>query len=261
MPAWMASAARQAWSAWSGSGEGAPQKAMTASPMYLSTVPPSASTACEASSRNWPTIGTTPSPRRSLRPVKPARSANSTVSSRRSPPGSARTPLASSRRTSSVGMNLAKSARPAAMRAMAPDRRSISARREGPVRDALELEALDLREVLGDAGDRVGQEAAGAAGDQPAGREQEEGEADREDADGAVDLGQELGLGHDDRELPALEPQGRERHGVAGAVDLEPDLLLDVQAGRRAGRDPLAGGDRGPAPARAPSARPRPRAR
>ena len=34
------------------------------------------------------------SPRRSLRPVKPARSANRTVSSRRSPPGSARTPLA-----------------------------------------------------------------------------------------------------------------------------------------------------------------------
>ena len=46
MPASIASAARQAWSAWSGSGEGAPQKAMTASPMNLSTVPPSASTAC-----------------------------------------------------------------------------------------------------------------------------------------------------------------------------------------------------------------------
>ena len=136
-------------------------------------------------------------------------------------------------------MNLAKSASPAAIRAMAADSRSISAQVRWPVRDALELEALDGTHVLRDAGDRVGQEAPGAGGDQRARGEQEQAKADRQHADVAVDPGQELGLGDDDRELPALEPQRREGDRVAGAVDLEPYLFRDVELGLGPGGDPL----------------------
>ena len=77
----MASAASTAWRAWSGSSSGAPQKAISASPMYLSSVPRWARTTsvrCEnsrfiiapssAGGMRWATA------------VKPDTSANSTVS-------------------------------------------------------------------------------------------------------------------------------------------------------------------------------------
>jgi hypothetical protein len=102
-----------------------------------------------------------------------------------------------------------------------------------PVRHGLELETLDVAEIAGDAGDRVGEKAAGAHGDQDAGGEGEQGEADREPADGAVDLCQELGFRDDDGELPALE---------AGAADSQPHLLLDVETVGRPGGDPGGGG-------------------
>ena len=76
------------------------------------------------------------------------------------------------------------------------------------MRYRLELEALDMGEIARDACDGIGQEAARAIGDEGTGGEGEQGEPDGEPADRAVDLGQELGLGDDDRELPALEPQG-----------------------------------------------------
>ena len=41
-----------------------------------------------------------------------------------------------------------------------------------------------------------------------------------------------------------LNHKGESADGVAGAADLEPDLLLDVPAGLGPGRDPLAGGER-----------------
>lgn len=78
-----ASAARHARSAWSCWVSGAPQNAMTLSPMYLSTVPPSASTHF-ATSVKWslrkPAISA--AGRVSERPVKPAMSVNRTVTLR-----------------------------------------------------------------------------------------------------------------------------------------------------------------------------------
>ena len=142
-------------------------------------------------------------------------------------------------------MNFAKSARPAAMRAMAADRRSISARREGRCgMPSSSKRSMWRRSWAMRATGSARKRRAPTATRAPA-ASSEQGEADRQQADGAVDLGQELGLGHDDRELPALEPQGREGHGVAGAADLEADLLLDVRARPRAGPRPAR---RRPAP-------------
>ena len=98
------------------------------------------------------------------------------------------------------------------------------------MRDALELEPLHQSQIVRHPCHGVGQEALGTHGNQDAHQQQEGRKADHEAADGGVDLGQELGLGHDHRELPALEPERRQPDRVAGPADL-PDPLRDVLPG------------------------------
>jgi hypothetical protein len=82
----MARAARSARSGSSSCVTGTPNRATTASPMNFSTVPPSDSMAARIASKYVRiTVRIRSGSRRSARPVEPATSANSTVTTRRSP--------------------------------------------------------------------------------------------------------------------------------------------------------------------------------
>ena len=100
----IASAARQAASACSSIGRGAPQKAMIASPMYLSTVPRNSRTVSLIRSKYSPSSFTSSSGASdSERVVKPAMSEKSVVISSFSPPSRASRPESSRSCTSSRG--------------------------------------------------------------------------------------------------------------------------------------------------------------
>ena len=77
---WISTAARAARRAWSACGTGAPKKAITQSPMNLSSVPPARKIASTERSRKAPSSSETSSGReRSQKAVKPTKSAKSTV--------------------------------------------------------------------------------------------------------------------------------------------------------------------------------------
>ena len=98
----MARAARRARPAWSGWSSGAPQKAMTQSPMNLSMVPPSASTQRPSRSKwAFSRAATSAAGIRSAAAVKSTMSVNITVTTR-SVDGTA-PPLRSRRRTRDFG--------------------------------------------------------------------------------------------------------------------------------------------------------------
>jgi len=82
----MARAARQARTAWSGVAIGAPKTAITASPMYLSRVPPSRSTQSVIRVRYSRSVRTPWGSFRSVKVVKSRMSVKRTVTDRTSPP-------------------------------------------------------------------------------------------------------------------------------------------------------------------------------
>ena len=170
------------------------------------------------------------SPSRSDSPVKPAISANRTVSGWIEPPGRGSTPSRTSILTRSAGMYFRKAASPPAMSAMAPDRFSISVTPEAWRRTLSRSKRATCLSSSTTTISGVGDDAPGQPCRQQAGGENQDGEADQQFPDRRLDRPEKFLFRDHGRQRPAEKGERcqRDRIGLAGLFqpDLTGGLLL-----------------------------------